>query len=453
MEKGNDTNQTMSVRGLSLKRRREEEGHAEQEQQQNKSKRARTEEEPVLFPAAAVDNDWGDDDESWQQYREGSTKEEDASSIPDDGRAQMMRDYAAWWNSRHNVKAGTAGAQAYLQRKHGGVPLDLALAAERTQVIDAARAALEDAGKRTLAQRRSAALSDLVSRYRNVKCDNGVEELGLDPRHQYRARRLVLRVGEHTACYDPIKLWTRLRINRQQEAKLASPAAPWTDPLYGVPYTPLQFRRIHGAYKRASSTCGARTTLREMTAIPEKTAMSSSSPSSWEARVTVPWSLYKEFLDTQSGAPYRVLRLSNLVTGRYTYAVATAPHHGSATEVIVPAQLLRRLGLQDEQGSRSTVLVDDCFSMPRVHSVTLQPLDPAWWKLGADTLDGLKDQLTLQIESRPILQLGDDLEVTAAGDGTFALRIVDLRGRRRERVDAAVPLAVGGSEVEVHFAV
>ncbi len=98
-----------------------------------------------------------------------------------------------------------------------------------------------------------------------------------------------------------------------------------------------------------------------------------------------------------------------------------------------------------------TVVLEDCFELPKVTYFVLFIDDPIWDKLPMSAIDDIKQSLTRQLEEGYVVKMGQTFPVTYEGK-TYTLTVDDILGETAPGRERRIPAGITKfTEVKVDF--
>jgi len=265
-------------------------------------------------------------------------------------------------------------------------------------------------------------------KYRSIPCENAAfMERHLSPLQSIKLRIVKDKIIHHV-CYDIIELYLYLTDTYKY-------SKDWKDPTHNVLYTDFQINLINNKYKLAN-VCNVPKVHEKMFAFRSD-------------QVAVSRNLYDRLSDI-AGSRRFILRISDLgydfaksSRRTYTYIVVDNFHTSDDNVLYLPYDVMRQLNLKEGDA----VLVDDCFTLPKVNYILLKPETKEWFSLSVDLIEDVKSKLTEALETYDVLEQGQLISIDI-GDRTYVLQIVDLRDLNNRRLTAGNPKF---AEVKVEF--
>ena len=308
------------------------------------------------------------------------------------------------------------GAQAFRQReieKAGGVE------AIRESKLKALKGRISTRPSITPEEEAASVIGEAYQKYRSRPCQNQNQ---IDEKHVQPHQLIKLRVGSYVYCYDVIELYNYL-------THKYSKSSDWLDPNAGFHYTKDQIELIQKLYGQLNSCSNVYHKYK--------------AEGSGDVKFLIPRELYAQIFTVENPPSYLIFRIFNLENGMYTYLTADGYHEGRNNVVFVPDEVLIGLGL----GEGESVLVEDCFNLPKLSYLLLQPENESWYTLPIDIIDHVKTQLSQDLEQRYVVRTGETLDIFYGGK-MYPLRVVDILSTNNRRITAGVTKF---TEVKVEF--
>jgi hypothetical protein len=259
--------------------------------------------------------------------------------------------------------------------------------------------------------------------YGKYKCEKPCENLSEekrkrgDPaqriRYQIKDKKGVL----HCVCYDVTKLYVYLIINYGRDS------FGWKDPTYGTFIPDNVKEKINKRWDKLNLCGNQLTKLRVV-----------------DSRQTqIPKNIYENAI-LDRNTKYLAFRVSNK-SGDYFYEVATA-FLDRDDEIGLPANTRKILSVKEGD----FVWIQECFHLPKLDYLLLQPLDAKWNKISVSEIESIEEKLTKRIESNYITSIGDVIEIPYQGE-QISLFIVDAKSGKKR-----VPVGITKfTSVEIDF--
>lgn len=220
--------------------------------------------------------------------------------------------------------------------------------------------------------------------------------------------KISTRGVDRLICYDVIQLYTHLVTTHEKESE-------WKEPRHNVLLTPDQREMIKKKWEKRSG-CGPSS----FTYLEVRNSRSNKN--------LVPLSLYDRGTHDFDSL-YVLFRLSVPETRNYTYIHADGSQDLDKGAVFLSSELIKELNLKEGD----FIVLEDCFQLPRLTRVLLQPLEDDWYRdIDYKDTEEIKDALTDSFENEYTLQNGQIVPIDY-GTKSYRLKIVDLFGGTPEK--------------------
>lgn len=369
--------------------------------------------------------------------------EEGQNGLTPAEREELLENYREYWRKRYGITPLIGLAQIQRERRlrqEAGLPppkareelltdqelirLQSQIQAKEVAKLESKLQELPSPNPEELALRR---VQTSVRRYLQTPCENRKE---LEGRYIHPAQvvKFHLRLPDNSTrivCYDVLELYPYLvnRYPREQD---------WRESKYEVLLTRLQRELIKEKWRNRSGCRGEFTQL--FVSFSE------------DERIRVPLSLY----DRGTHAPNSLYVLYRIyLPDHKIYTYIHADGHTGEIEIEgeriplenpnphlikLPSALIQSLGLQEG----SPLLVEDCFQLPRITRLILQPMEAKWYQLPEEATEDIVNFLTSALENLYTIQLGQLIPIEY-GEKIYKLAVIDLfGGTTKRRVPAAV---------------